>query len=365
MRKILILTTAVLALAACSKNNIDTAALEGREIAFTAVAGKATKALITGTTYGTGAPNFGIFAYALPSGTAWASNDQDRAAYMDNVEIKYDDASGVKIWKPDAAYYWPLSGSLTFIGYSPYMASGVTYAPATKTLTFENFTQDQSVDSQKDLMWATTAADKQSNEGTYAPGGNVNSGVNIVFHHALSQVKFYVKKATGLDDYTIKVKSITFDAYSKGTFTISNDAIDNTTAGDVTYNTNWTSQAKQEGFIFTAYTDDGEEDDDDEIAPSNNSDFALVGTTANMPVPQQLDNGTQTFSITYSLNKGDIDLGEKTVANINFLGGDVKAWLPNTIYNYNIVIDLNKIYFNPTISDWDNNTPPSQGVDVK
>lgn len=368
MKKYFILAAAaVVALAACSKNYIETPSEETRVINFSAVSGMTTKAPITGNIYGTSAPDFGMFAYALPDRTpdpiagSWAANSSALTPYMDNVMIKYNNDD--HIWEPyDEStpayvnYYWPLSGSLTFIGYSPYMASGVAYAPASKTLTITNFTQANNINDQKDLMWATTNADLQDNQSVYTPGGGDKTGVNVVFHHALSQVKFFVKKAAGLEDYTLTVNSITFDAYSKGTFTIANDAITSTTAEGVTYNTNWTSQAKQDAFVFNS-------GGSNIAAPNYEDAFVQFGTQANMPVPQQLANGTQTFTITYSLSKGGIILGQKTISNVNLLGNDVKAWLPNTIYNYNIVIDLNKIYFNPTVSDW---TPTSsQSIDVR
>ena len=82
-----------------------------------------------------------------------------------------------------------------------------------------------------------------------------------------------------------------------------------------------------------------------------------------MPVPQTLATGVQTFTITYSLAKGGVNLGQKTVSNIDLLGATVDEWEDNTIYNYNIEIDLNKIYFNPTIDEW--TTGSSQQIDVQ
>ena len=369
-----IAVAAVVALAACSKNDIDPTTQKDRAINFSAIAGKATKAPITSTYYGTNDPVFGMFCYVLGDNTntpgtplAWDSNHSNADVYMDNVQIKYN--SSPDIWQPYSGsafvtYYWPLSGGLTFIGYSPYMASGAAYDKETRTLTISNFTQEDDIDDQIDLMWATTQKDLQDNQHTYQSASNdtpsTQQGVNVIFHHALSQVKFFVKKAAGLEDYTLTVNSITFDAYSKGTFAIANDQLTTTTTGEgasaVTYNTNWTGQAKQNGFVFDTEGTNTE-------APDNTDSFAAFGD-ANMTVPQQLATGVQTFTITYSLAKGNVALGSKTVPGIDLLGDAVKAWLPNTIYNYNIVIDLNKIYFNPTIVEW---TSPeaNQQIDVQ
>lgn len=347
MKKIFALAAvAVLALASCSNNTLDPQSQKAREINFSTVTGMNTKAPISGTTYKTTDPTFGIFCYALTAGNTWAANSASGQLYMDNVEISYNGTD--KIWEPASVYYWPLSGSLTFVGYSPYGCNGtVAYTPATKVLTVTDFAQAEAVDDQEDLMWATTNPDLTDNQSTYTSELQTSTllGVNEVFHHALSQVKFNVKKAAGLEAYTLTVNSITFKAYNKGTLTVTNDS------------PAWSAQA----FLTGGAAFDFDTEGSDVVAPNNTSDFAAFGV-ANMPVPQTLATGVQTFTITYSLEKDGVDLGQKTVSNQDLLGATVTAWAANTIYNYNIVIDLNKIYFNPTVVDW--TTGASQSIDV-
>ena len=344
MKKFFILAAAaVVALAACTQNQLDPASQKAREINFSTVAGLNTKAPLSGTVYKTTDPTFGIYCYALTAGKTWSANSGDGQLYMDNVEISYNSTD--LIWEPASTYYWPLSGTLTFVGYSPYGCNGtVAYAPATKTLTVTNFAQAEAVDDQEDLMWATTNSDLTDNQSTYTSESATSTlrGVNEVFHHSLCPVKFNVKKAAGLEDYTLTVNSITFDAYSKGTLTVTNDS------------PAWSAQAKQDAFVFDT-------EGVDVVAPNYANDFAAFGV-ANMPVPQTLATGVQTFTITYSLEKGGVDLGSKTVSAQDLLGATVTSWAANTIYNYNIVIDLTKIYFNPTIVDW--TTGSSQQIDV-
>ena len=281
---------------------------------------------------------------------------------MNDETVRYDttvDANG--IYATATTYYWPLSGSLTFIGYSPKDATGtVAYAPANKALTVTDFTVDSSADDQQDLMYSTTQADctdeTTTDKGNYLSASNdtqsINKGVNMIFHHALSQVKFNVKKAAGLDAYTITVNSITFHAYNKGTLTVTAD----TPA--------WSAQAfitGNDAFDYDATVSDVE-------APNNSENFAAFGV-ANMPVPQTLAASTQTFTIIYSLSKtvgnDTVNLGQKEVTQDLYVNAQgLTAWAPNTIYNYNIVIDLKKIYFNPTIVEW---TSPeaNQQIDVQ
>lgn len=341
MKKYFILAAAALVtLASCMKNDIDQTSQKGREINFNAVAAMATKTPLEGTTYGTGAPHFGVFSYALANRTpiagSWDANESALTPYMDNVEISYDPDD--KIWEPGSVYYWPLSGSLTFIGYSPYMASGVSYTPASKTLTFTNFVQVASADSQKDLMWATTNKDLQGNQSVYTPGGGTKTGVNIVFHHALSQVVFAIKKDAGLSGYVIKVKSISFNANSKATLEVVDDV---PTWGASSENLSYTVGSADQVATDAAYVQYG---------------------SAHMPVPQTLTAGTQQFSVTYSLETtAGLALGQKT-ATFNLRTDSVTAWAQNTKYTYNLLIGLEQIYFNPTISeDWGT---ASSNVDV-
>ena len=341
-----IAVAAVVALAACTNNKFDNP--KDRQINFNTVAGKNVKAPISGTTYKTTDPQFGMFCFALVDGKNWTSDSADGQLYMNDETISYNSTD--LIWETATAYYWPLSGSLTFIGYSPKAAAGtVAYNKSTKALTVTDFEVNSAAASQQDLMWATTQKDLTDNQSTYTSESatSTKTGVNVIFHHALSQVKFNVKKAAGLDDYTITVNSITFRAYNKGTLTVTNDV------------PVWSAQALLTGGDAFDYNTTGS----NVVAPNNASAFAAFGV-ANMPVPQALVADTQKFTITYSLEKSGVNLGSKTVTNDLRVADGVTEWAQNTIYNYNIVIDLNKIYFNPTIVEW---TSPeaNQQIDVQ
>lgn len=351
MKKFFILAAAALvAIAACSKNEADTTAYEqSRVINFSTVSGKATKTPLSGTVYKTTDPHFGVFCYALTDGKTWAANSADGQAYMNKIEISYNGTD--KIWEPASTYYWPLSGSLTFTGFSPYTeASKVAYAPATKAMTVTGYVAAATTAAQTDLMWANTQKDLTDNQSTYTSESATSTlkGVNMVFHHALSQVIFKVKKAAGLDDYTVTVNSITFNAMSTGTLTVTDD-----------------SPVWGAATVKAAYDSEGA----DVVAPNNSADFAVVGN-ANMMVPQTLTaenplaENDQKFVITYSLKKGGVDLGQKEVT-VALKTTDVTAWEQNKIYNYNIVIDLNKIYFNPTMVDWVNADPQPTEITVQ
>lgn len=350
MKKFFLLAVAAVAvLASCSKNTLDPASQKNREISFNTVSAPSTRTPLSGTVYKTTDPTFGVFCYALTSGKTWAANSGDGQAYMDKVEISYNDTD--KIWEPASTYYWPLSGSLTFTGFSPFSENAkVAYAPATKALTVTNYVAAATTAAQTDLMWANTQEDLTDNQSTYTSESATSTlkGVNMVFHHALSQVLFHVKKAAGLDDYTVTVNSITFNAMSTGTLTVTNDT---PVWGAATTAANYDSEGS------------------DVVAPNNSAAFAAFGK-ANMMVPQSLTAANplvandQKFNITYSLEKSGVDLGQKTVT-VALRTADVAAWEQNKKYNYNIVIDLNKIYFNPTMVDWVDADPQPTQITVQ
>lgn len=351
MKKFFFLAVAaVVALAACTKNEPNTSSIQkGRVINFSTVAGKTTKTPLSGTIYKTTDPHFGVFCYALTDGKTWAANSADGQLYMNKVEISYVDAD--KIWEPASTYFWPLSGTLTFTGFSPISeASKVAYAPATKALTVTNYVAAATTAAQTDLMWANTQKDLSDNQSTYTSESATSTltGVNMVFHHALSQVLFKVKKAEGLDDYTITVNSIEFNAMSTGTLTVTNDT---PVWGAATASADYDSEGS------------------DVEAPDYSDDFADFGN-ANMMVPQELTAANplvandQKFVITYSLEKDGVDLGQKSVT-VALQTTDVDEWEQNKKYTYNIVIDLKKIYFNPTMVDWVDADPQPTTITVQ
>ena len=352
MKKFFVLAVAaVVALAACTKNEPNTTSIEkGRVINFSTVAGKTTKTPLSGTIYKTTDPTFGVFCYALPTdGDTWDDDHASAGTYMDNIAIDYNSTD--KIWEPASVYFWPLSGTLTFTGYSPYSEnSKVAYNKSTKALTVTNYVAAATTAAQTDLMWANTQKDLSDNQSTYTSESATSTlkGVNMIFHHALSQVIFKVKKAAGLDDYTVTVNSITFNAMSTGTLTVTDDV---PVWGAATVKADYDSEGT------------------DVVAPNNSAAFLQVGK-ANMMVPQELTAANplvandQKFVITYSLKKGTVELGQKEVT-VALLTNDVDEWEQNKIYNYNIIIDLNKIYFNPTMLDWVDADPQPTEITVQ
>lgn len=149
---------------------------------------------------------FGIYAYHLPvpSGSARLESWKPdvATAYLQNAAFRYDgsEAAGYdtanKTHKP---YYWPLSGSLVFAGYSPH----VDESPAVTSVSFSDnisvgrpenphiiidFTQNAVPGEMVDLLYFTMMPKSVSKE---------DSPVSIAFSRAMSKVSISFKDPNG------------------------------------------------------------------------------------------------------------------------------------------------------------------------
>ena len=376
MKKFFILAaTAFVAIAACSKNEADTAAYEqSRVINFNTVANKATKAPISGTTYSYNLPSFGVFAWYLASGN-WDTTaaNSSAVAYMGTlsesvlgtpVEVAWNETKN--IWAPSSTYYWPLEGKLTFIAYSPKNAATATFSNA-GVLTLTGFTVNTTVASQVDLLYSAIAADKTQNESYYVDTANgknsetaeEDKGGNIVFKHALSQIIFKAKTADDVYDagLSFKVDAITVNAAT----TADNMTVTNPTEAQLASAiTTWTNPKTKGDFAVstTAFP-----------AASNTYLTKTLSDAIGDPllmIPVTAFAGTDpTVTVTYTLYRrsDNVDLGSKTVTiHFDDIDDVVTNWQAGKKYVYNLTIDLQKIYFNPSIVDWADGG--SQDVDV-
>lgn len=393
MKKLFFLAVAaVVALAACTKNEADTTAFEqAKVINFNTVANKATKAYeggpISGNVYSYDLPSFGVFASYLAKDKTWASDKASATRYMDDVEVKFNDTKD--IWAPASTYYWPLEGSLSFIAYSPKAAATAAFAEATGTLTLTGFTVNTTVASQVDLLYSSIAADKDQNESYYQDSdnhkdshkpadsgyGEGDTGVNIKFKHALAQIIF---KAKAADDVyaagmSFKINTITVNAAS----TADKMTVDNPADTDLACNvTTWTNPKTPADFAVrsadfpNATVEAGAANflTDELSAPIGD---ALLMIPSKKEVTPATDPATYTFAndptvtIKYTLYRMDpvLAMGSKTVTiHFDDIDDVVKCWEAGKKYVYNLTIDLQKIYFNPTITDWVNGG--SQDVDI-
>lgn len=149
---------------------------------------------------------FGIYAYHIPvpSGSARLESWKPdvATAYLQNVAFKYDgsEAAGYDTGNGShRPYYWPLSGSLVFAGYSPHVdeSSAVTAVSFSDNISVgrpENphiiidFTQNAVPGEMVDLLYFTMMPKSVSKE---------ESPVPIVFSRAMSKVSISFKDPNG------------------------------------------------------------------------------------------------------------------------------------------------------------------------
>ena len=172
MKKYIIIAVAVLAASvACSK--VETVNPQ-KEISFEVANSLQTKASFTGSVYSNGA--FGTYA--------WFNDTDD---FMVNEQV--DLASGV--WKTvDNTYYWPKTGSVSFISYSPFEGTSNT-AGTTPVVEKDKITYTGVMAGTTDLMYADKAT-CSNNVNEVEDGTNSYTGVPTIFRHALAKLSFKV-----------------------------------------------------------------------------------------------------------------------------------------------------------------------------
>ncbi len=162
----------------------------------------------------------------IPFGAfAWYKgvNASDNADFMKNQKVSFSDPD----WRPEGTtYYWPKSGSIDFICYSPYTADGIN-APL-PTITEDSIAYpawDVAAHPDVDVMYADKVTGLTNNTTTY-----YYNGVPTLFHHALAKINFQIKAAyTEVTDpvtgtktkWDIEVESIKVNnILSSGSFTL-------------------------------------------------------------------------------------------------------------------------------------------------
>lgn len=326
MKKVFALAALVaVALTSCVTNEVVTP--EG-EIAFKAVNYKNTKAgPITGTTYPT-SEHFGVYAYH--STEAW-STSYDPSPYMYGA-----DGKGVEIWENGGvwknhskSYYWPKTGMLSFVAYSPYaFGAGTVSATATEGVAFTDFTTTNDFAAQIDLMATDVVKDQVKATPDVLP-------VPVAFKHLLSQVKVAVKPAA--TNYEANgVTSITIDKVVLGG--VSNVADYASVDGAVVAN-GWSGHATPT--IVYTYLNAAQTVDLDV------ADAAAVGTAA-LVIPQT--NATRQFTIDYTITYAGG--AQDVVKGVTFDVADSYAWEMGKIYTYTVTIGVGEeITFTPSVSD--------------
>ena len=141
---------------------------------------------------------FGVFGnYNEKTGTVYGEN------LFKNQQVYSSSAASPAEWTYSPKKYWSTQGHIDFLAYAPYDANTELNAtPDGKKTSSINFTVENTVTKQKDLLWANAEDQtKANNSGT--------KKVEFTFNHALAKIGYKVKLNNAYSNATITLKKIT------------------------------------------------------------------------------------------------------------------------------------------------------------
>ena len=347
MKKLIVLFSAVAALAACSKNEV-VPAVSGENVEISYKVAPRTKA--DPQTFNTDNV-FASWAYYLPSGK-WDENWNVRTnakEYISNSEISFNNG----VWKDKKiSYYWPNGGSLTFFAYSlnrnnlelKHEETGHSYPIECHNADNAygiNATIDLKENKNLDLLVAEIAKDRTQNEKFYSL-----NGVPTLFKHKFSRIQFAVKKKEEYTGATITLNSIIFNnvAYA-GHYSQFNKE-----EGHDTFTQDYCKEADLRGSIVYTTTD---------FAVTSATDYAPVTETDEtnyIYMPQDFKNVTEdkiaTIEVKYTVT--DKEGISKTYTKTLKVKDIFDSWKIGKRYTFNLIFSLNEINWAPAVGDWEN-----------
>lgn len=388
MKKVLtaaILAVTTCAFIGCTKNEVRSISDNPQAVRFLPLNGKhSTKVMVDDTTYPDDLP-FGTLAYYLPSGN-WDDKMADATLYIPKSKVVHNNGN----WEVDGkTYYWPKSGSLTFFAYSPFAHEDGTLLAVDKVY---NTTHDDGIHilnydvhahQATDFMVADIAKDKTANESN---GGY--TGVPIVFRHKLSQIVginfqtvitngnalvkhdySYGRSTKGplqAGDVVFKLKKVEVkDLYTVGDYVYSG-----TGAGSVA-NDGWANQVQNSKETYHWFNK--------ETAPEafvDNTTFNLkynTQYTSNKPyllvLPQPCNSTLTTTPATTDplihIEYQVLTYSDATNCSTENVSEDVYLYKihgaidmnKKITYNFKINLADRKIYWAPSVADWEDLTP--------
>lgn len=360
MKKLIVLFSAVAALAACSKNEV-VPAVSGENVEISYKVAPRTKA----DPQAFDTKNvFASWAYYLPSGK-WDNNWNVRKAAKPYIgeesvgsTISYKDG----VWKDQTtSYYWPKGGKLTFFAYSLnnntltnqdsedfffYCENGEDAYGITGTVDLTNHKNT-------DFLVADIASDKTYNETSYY---NVN-GVPTLFKHKLSRIQFAVKKKEEYKGATITLNSITFNnvAHAGHYCQFNKENGKNTFTNDY-----WNEVGTPSSIVYTT-TD---------FVVTSSTDYAPVKETNEthyIYIPQNFEDvkatdPIATIEVKYTVKFKD-GISETYIKTLN-VKDIFPRWEVGKRYTFNLMFSLNEIHYAPAVGDWEDVENPN-GYEIK
>lgn len=325
-----LLAAAAVSFTACQKDEVISEMPQDNTIGFGTYVGRdaQTKASVTNISamennlYA----GFGVFAYYTESEVYTNEFTHD---FMNNQSVTWDSK-----WDYNPKKYWPGgTNKVSFFAYAPY--TDVTSTPTENITSFGydntdkgnptlNFSVEDDVDKQIDLLYANPKTDLTSGE------------VEFVFNHALSRIGFKVK--TSNDQYRINVTEITLNANFNNSGTL------NLFSGD------WSNESpSNRTYTLTTFTPANITSTDGE-AISADQGYAMV-------IPTDLTLNKIQISVTYTYESkvsanqwsSAVQKTQSGSVGVNLVKGNAYTFVLTLDPGTAIVFDVN------SVTDW--NTP--------
>ena len=391
----IIAAVAVVAMAACSKTEIDENAVPEKKIGFEvanyAVQTKANNSL---TNAEDGIYKFHTFAYQFPTiGSPREFMNVDIFAWQEATQENKltSGTSPVAVWAPEQDYYWPKTGWINFYSYAGTHtpAETVNSSDDWKTVTF-TYT-DAVITSTSNILVADAAlhqgransADNAYNVDDNGSGSDVTAGVPTLFHHMLAKIYFDVEarttdaKKSANTIWKVQVLNketesgnnykSTIVPINKGSLALSNTD-DASAAGTKAWTLTNDSATNISGWVPSSVAADKEtiefhDSDVMTIAVNTTGDGTQHEILALRSVMPQLTNGVK-FTLVYkvqALHGDTVYLEEIRTVGIDAnqvlsdLANTVTSWGANKKITYHIIIDpvSEKVTFDPAVEDYD------------
>lgn len=396
MKKFFFIAAAVVAMAACTKTEVQfNETADSNKIGFEVANYAAqTKANVALTNADDALYQFHTYAYQFPKlGDAVEFMNTDIFAWSENMAAKVTTGTSIYVWAPENDYYWPKTGYINFYSYAgtQYPTESVSADKKTVTLAYENKT----IASTDNFMVADAALRFNANQETYKVDGtegsaHVTKGVPTLFRHMLAKLKMDVKiqipadkvsantiwKVEILDGYDIDGNSTIADAeksqiypVNKGTLTLTNaDAL----AADAALNTTTQQWNRtQTGADVVSGWKPGDTNELIQLHAANVLTLPVNVTESTATeellamrtvMPQLTENVA--FKLIYkvqALHGTDVFMEEiRTVgidaaADLHDLIGSIAQWESNKKITYHIIIDpvSEKVTFDPAVEAYD------------
>lgn len=271
----------------------------------------------------------------------------NRAEFTYNASVDDTDSDALGGWT--GGYYYPKSGSLSFAAYSPFSAHAETPGAGTGTfeyasagLSIANFTIPD-LAAQYDLLYSERIYNKTTNDGV----GDGYEGLDLVFHHTLSSIKFKVQKKAAYTGYTITLKSISLENINyKGSFA---ENIQNETS-DV-YDSDPVWIPTDDLINYTIYNPSPSLEVTEAATDTDDVKFHTIPQGAIL-LPQTFgESDTALIRVNYTIQPTSMpEISQTATIPLNKLS---ERWEIGKRYTYNISIGYDTITISPTVIGWE------------